>query len=432
MTKAQAVLDGRIGSWDVWRRSHVFSSADAAPFTCATDAERKRLLENLLSLDKFDTALEACRADRRAAEVAVADVERRAAVLAERLSGAKQRLADAQAVVGEAVPIVPSTVAWADLVSDGERAASQVRARWRELATQPATLEAEVRTARRQQEALANDVCPTCGQGIDESLRARAAGHLTAASRSLEQRRTEIAAQEVALKAEVVELEEELSTLRAKATEAQVRASEARREEARQASRRAVLEESEREMGRIRDEAQREIAKAASLSADLGGLQACEQALGLRGVRAHVLGRALGGIEAAANAWATKLGGMPVKLRPYSERKSGGVADCISIDIEGRGDYRATSGGERRRIDVAMMLALAEIAAAAHGQTPGTLWFDEVFDALDGTGVAAACSVLSALAEERAVIVISHSDALVGQLDPAVHLRVEDGVVSNK
>jgi DNA repair exonuclease SbcCD ATPase subunit len=191
-----------------------------------------------------------------------------------------------------------------------------------------------------------------------------------------------------------------------------------------------VLEEAEGEMARIGDEAQKEIAKASALSIDLGGLQACEQTLGLRGVRAHVLARALGGIEAAANAWATKLGGMSVKLRPYSERKSGGIADCISIDIEGRGDYRATSGGERRRIDVAMMLALAEIAAAAHGKTPGTLFLDEVLDALDKDGIERVKLIVEELAQERAVIVITHNQNLVQGIESALHYRVEGGTVS--
>ena len=52
-TKAQAALEALIGPFDVWRRSHVFSSSDAAHFTLATDAERKRLLEAILGLDRF-------------------------------------------------------------------------------------------------------------------------------------------------------------------------------------------------------------------------------------------------------------------------------------------------------------------------------------------------------------------------------------------
>src|SRR5262249_8944808 len=66
-------------------------------------------------------------------------------------------------------------------------------------------------------------------------------------------------------------------------------------------------------------------------------LGAVEQVLGLRGVRAHVLGRALTGIEAVGNAWLAKIAGtgLQLTLKPYSEKKTGGVTDAISLEIDG-------------------------------------------------------------------------------------------------
>jgi DNA repair exonuclease SbcCD ATPase subunit len=160
-----------------------------------------------------------------------------------------------------------------------------------------------------------------------------------------------------------------------------------------------------------------------------------EQVLGLRGVRAHVLGKALGGIEQVANGWLARIAGPGLRLHlsAYTEKKTGGVSDAISLEVDGAGGghgYRGASGGERRRCDIALLLALAEVAGAAHGLKPGLILFDEVFDALDDDGVDTVCEVLGELAATRQVVVISHNDRLVARLPKRLHLRVNQGVVS--
>ena len=155
----------------------------------------------------------------------------------------------------------------------------------------------------------------------------------------------------------------------------------------------------------------------------------------MRGVRAHVLGRALGGLEAAANGWLARVAGegLRLKLSPYTEKKTGGTSDAISLEIEGAGGgygYKASSGGERRRIDVSLLLALAEVAQAAHGSEAGTIFADEVFDALDNVGLERVADVLQELAQDRTVVVISHNPDLQQALRPVMWLDVMDGEIS--
>jgi DNA repair exonuclease SbcCD ATPase subunit len=179
----------------------------------------------------------------------------------------------------------------------------------------------------------------------------------------------------------------------------------------------------------------REVVAAKELAAQARStaeLDAVDTVLGLRGVRAHLLGRALGGIEAQAQAWLARLGGLGLSLKPYAEKADGGIADSISLEVGGR-PYRAASGGERRRVDVALMLALAETASGAErgGMAPDVLLFDEVLDALDADGAAAVGAAIQSLALDRAVLVITHS-AVVGEAFGAaiLRLRVEGGRVS--
>jgi DNA repair exonuclease SbcCD ATPase subunit len=104
------------------------------------------------------------------------------------------------------------------------------------------------------------------------------------------------------------------------------------------------------------------------------------------------------------------------------------------LEVEGAGGgrgYKATSGGERRRIDIAIMLALAEVAQASDNRKVPTMWFDEVFDALDvPDGVDAVVQALEDLSRDRCVVVITHNRELIKTLPADLHLRVQDGVIS--
>jgi DNA repair exonuclease SbcCD ATPase subunit len=166
---------------------------------------------------------------------------------------------------------------------------------------------------------------------------------------------------------------------------------------------------------------------------DLAELSACSNILGFKGVRAQVLGHALNGIEQMANYWLTRLvgDGISVKLASYKENAKGNTQESISLTVEGAGGgfgYDGASGGERRRIDVAILFALAEVAANAHG-THGTLFFDEVFDALDQDGMTAVTEALIDLSKDRAVVVISHAHIEDLAKVATARFHIEDGEV---
>jgi DNA repair exonuclease SbcCD ATPase subunit len=159
-------------------------------------------------------------------------------------------------------------------------------------------------------------------------------------------------------------------------------------------------------------------------------LAACEGVLGLRGVRSQVLAKALPGVEAAANAWLSRVAGgdVSLSLSATSELKGGGEVEKIGLSLKGLAGghgYRAASGGQRRRVDVALLLALADIAGAARARAPETLWMDEIFDCLDEDGTTAVAGLLEELSRNRTVLVITHAPG--AWLRAAAHIQVDAG-----
>lgn len=440
-TKAQAALEAIVGDWNTWRRCSVFSSQDASHFTLATDAQRKSLLEAILDLGQFDVALEACRADLSVATAAAGEGQRAIEIERTRLEAAQQRLADAEQQLDLAPPEVDVEAlrgrlrSLRGMLADIDADAGALQQKLRDADRRVAEAKAATQTAERDAQRLADADCPACGQPIPPELREALEGAVVAAQTAVEGREETAAEARDEAEGTLAELREDRTGLREQAAKVDAKgkaaaATSKAREAAITAKGSAILAIDTASTNVAALEAK--ITEAVQLVAEL---QACEAVLGYRGVRAHVLGGALGGIEHVANAWLARIAGegLRLTLRAYTEKKTGGIADAISLAVEGAGGghgYKASSGGERRRIDVALLMALAEVARSARGAGAGTVWFDEVFDALDEQGIEAVSEALAELSRDRAVVVISHSQNLVGQLRPALRLHISGGTVT--
>lgn len=449
--KAQDHLAHTFGTFDAWRRTHVFSSHDAAHFTLATDAERKRLLESLLELSKFDTALKACRADLKAKQAEVSTIETTALRLGDRaqmLDDETARLKEQTAELpDDDLPALRKLIRKHELcIEEWETDISDFRSRVHELELASAQDKAELRTKEAQLKRIDHNDCPTCGQNIPAALVQPLRDEVSGLRSKIHQQETAAATEANEFKTEQQKLAGELRGMRSELADAQKRIRDC---EAAKRQREKIAERLESQLKRVSEAlAQLDVAKAslANEQANLDEIEAAATVLGIRGVRSQVLGRTLSGLELVANAWLSRIDGpkLSIELKPYTEKKTGGASDAISLNVVGAGGghgYRAASGGERRRIDVAILLALADIASASSqnldarrrlGEGPatagtwanGTLFFDEVFDTLDSDGLESVITIAHELAKDRAVVVISHSEELGSRLNPAVHVRL--------
>lgn len=475
--KTQERADAEVGDFDLWRRSHIFSSSDAAHFSGATDAERKRLIESILSLNVFDEAQAACSQALSDARQSVyktkVDADWAAQVLARCEAAVKQHGAPP---VYEA-PTQPERPSVTQLSAE-ERvnlvdALDEIRQQLVDMSDelnaildddiQPSINVAvkaatELEIAKKQLELLEKGQCPTCLSPFDSAHAEHARADYDAKQKYVndirdarDTRRRENENRRATLRALRANLfkSEEVARTQLTADDnaiAQLAYWEElkRRVDVENAARRAQWEElCANHAARLRKlvderDAQFDLwldkdAELRACEARVDELTEVQKVLGTRGLRAHVLGQALGGIEELTNYWLSFMSpGIRVRLCAYSQTEKGAISERISLEVDGAGGgegYKAMSGGERRRVDAAILLALAEVAGASQGSGDGTLFMDEVFDALDDAGRAGVAQALAELGKTRCVIVITHHPAFAAEIPAFAHYTVVDGAL---
>lgn len=439
-TKTQEAINDITGSFDAWRRCSVFSSQDAAHFTLATDSERKRLLETLLGLDKFDTALGLCRDEGKEISAKIRDLDRemiRKSTELERcrhsIKENKEKLAyEKHKARYECAPLEEIEKAERRLEKLNQKS-GRIEQRVREDSQTIYALRPEKKQLIKELTLFDNDKCPTCEQSLKgkslQALKKEKEQRLRDTEEELEVLEEGIAS----LSGEVAEIEKEMREL------GHFLSQEEFYRNSQEGALMAHLAECIRDLEK--EEKALEVAlgkmkiKMGSLEYDKALNDNTQTVLGTKGVRAHILTTALEALELTANKWLQKIttSGAHIAIRPYAQNKSGTRKEAISLDVVGIGDdkgYKALSGGQRRRIDVAILLGLAELARAASHTSRSTVFFDEVFDSLDEEGVSLVSSVIEEMGEERSVVVISHSPDFVAGLSPCMHLSINKGEVS--
>jgi DNA repair exonuclease SbcCD ATPase subunit len=474
-SRTQEQIRAVVPEFDVWRRTHVFSSAEASQFSLASDGERKRIMERLLGMDVFDRAQKACSEELSAANVALQRAQLAVATAEGAYNVAQATLsalgtfpsyapAAAEPAAVSEIDLQQARLAYAAAVERAQRASSEYAAARSAppltLSYEPEpsaaaallALSAELRDATRRLELARAGQCSSCGQvwageapAALEQLAGDTEWELNALQQAEDERRAvwnagvaaarsrhQVAMMEdrAAQQAEAAALQRQTLLQRASSERAAWAEFEAKRQAEWQRQRDA------HEIKRTRAHAE-----ALTCADELDDLQhACDLAtrqrdtlqavagiLGVRGLRGHVLGRALDGVEAVANYWLGQIApGQALTVRAE------GDAGKITIGLRGYGGgkYKAASGGERRRIDAPLLLALAEVAGA--GRTRGTLFLDEVFDALDHDGRMLVCQALGELGQTQSVVVITHAEDLAQHIPAVQRLQVVAGRIERK
>lgn len=428
--KAQDALTARMGPQDLWAQTHVFTRRRAATFMEATDSARKLTLEALLGLTAFVPALRACREELRGAQTAA---QRKAAeVLAEarRVSDLGVRLGRLRAM--ELPPFVaPEDVLAAQAELDRVMEATREDSNAGVLPASRAMRLSVERDALARLAAHDPAVCATCRRpfdGADTSHVERVQADLRAKQAELDTANEELTAAYARAAT--------AGDMRRAAKAVYERLATARRAWEQASGMRDAIATDERDLLAAQANVLALQGEHAVLAHRADVLGATENVLGMGGVRAHVLSHALPVLERSATEWLGRFGrpAWSFELRTYSENAAGGVCDALSVKLLGAphaNGYRGLSSGEAKRVDLAMLVALGELAASAQGRQPGTLWFDEALDApLDREGANDVAEGLRDLAEERCVVVIAFSPEVRAALRASVHYEVVAGTLT--
>jgi DNA repair exonuclease SbcCD ATPase subunit len=419
-SKGQLLLDRVLPPFDTWSKTNTYSSSVLDSFSRATDKERKKLLEDVIRLNKFDDALKRSKEALSTLKVTAARTEsgiksrqdeigRLDQTLAElsslKLEGSEEQLA---ALRAEAIKLSKELDA-------AKQDYAQQLVKLQDWTTRNATLQQEKISAQAAVKRLSSGECPVCGGPTTEGLQKAQAElqRLTDKLAAFEPRpHLEDAQSDInALSSRFQELKQQGIAMK----EALQRNSELSQKLAGIRSRQEQLNSEVLEL-------------QASLERDKDEIlleEACVSALGLKGVRSHLLAGALDALESGSNFWLSRF--YPennVKMRIFMDN------DKVCLEVTGLAanvGYKGLSEGQKRRVNLALVMALGTLAGYAGGQDGGTIFFDEVLDTLDQEGCETAANVLLELAEENCVVVITHSKELIRCLQPTVTFRVENG-----
>lgn len=151
------------------------------------------------------------------------------------------------------------------------------------------------------------------------------------------------------------------------------------------------------------------------------------------GVRAHILDTVTPFLNSRTSDYLSALsdGNISAVWTTLSTTAKGDLKEKFNIDVtneKGAESFAGLSGGEKRKVRLATMLALQDLVAS-RATKPINLWLgDEIDDALDRSGLERLMGILERKARERGtVLVVSHSD-LRDWIDQVVTVTKREGI----
>ena len=468
--ETQLAVDRLLGcTFKTFVSSVVFGQDRAYRFSQLTDGEQKKILDEVIGVERFALACAAARkrvsgtqaelaASRRAleraettrdeAEAEAVDLQVKDTDFAEtqrrRVEDERDKLATAKGWVKKNAKVNVDALKKDVEVLLAELATHE-RAVEVAVATAAAARASTVGLAKKRDEAAAelkrhqklSGDCPTCGQKVDgrrhervtaemrsklEGLKAEhvvavdveteANDLLAAAREALKASRGAMTAAQAALN-EGVGAEANVSVWRRRAADHEAKIAELEAERSPYA---ALAEKARGRYARAAADADQVAASIEELEASLERAEFWVKAFGAAGLRSFLIDSSLPLLNQEARRVSRIVtgGAIKVEFSATSEQRSGKVVDRFEVRVDnkhGAGTYAGNSAGERAKVDLCVGLAIQRLVASRSSSDFNVAFFDEVFDHLDS---AAHERVLEVLAEidKDSVFVVSHDDDL--------------------
>jgi DNA repair exonuclease SbcCD ATPase subunit len=154
---------------------------------------------------------------------------------------------------------------------------------------------------------------------------------------------------------------------------------------------------------------------------------------GNQGIKSVLLDSVTPFLNRRANYYLSKLSGssIEVKFNTQQELKNGDKRDKFSVEVineHGDDNYTGNSGGEKRRVDVAINMALQDLVASRSNKSMDIIVYDEVYEGLDEIGCQSVIELLQEKAETfGSVFVVTHNENLKQMFTKSVKVTKENG-----
>lgn len=145
--------------------------------------------------------------------------------------------------------------------------------------------------------------------------------------------------------------------------------------------------------------------------------------------RTRILERYLGYVNAILEEVSVNiLDGMVISLDV--DGKANGIEINIKNDERGRG-YKSLSGGEKRRVDIIIILSLQRFLLECTGVSTNLLVFDEIFDSLDNVGIQMVLNCIDMFFDEDiCVYIITHKNDFKTSFESIIEVEKVNDVSS--
>lgn len=158
-----------------------------------------------------------------------------------------------------------------------------------------------------------------------------------------------------------------------------------------------------------------------------------EQAYSNQGIKSLILDDITPFLNKRVNKYLSKLasGHIEVNFTTQQTLKSGEKRDKFAIEIinkDGGQEYSANSSGEKKRVDLAVNMALQDLLASRSNKKINLCLLDEVVDSLDQVGIESVVELLKDMEKEKSsVFIISHNENLKSYFTNTITVVKENG-----
>jgi DNA repair exonuclease SbcCD ATPase subunit len=157
------------------------------------------------------------------------------------------------------------------------------------------------------------------------------------------------------------------------------------------------------------------------------------EAFSQKGIRSFIFETSLPQLTERANYYSSILTGgtISIEILPTTTVKTTGMEkeklNIIITNSLGASEYSGCSEGEHRRTDLCILLALQDLISARGQRKWNTIFYDELLDSLDQTGISSVIDLFKEIGVNKSIFIISHNSDLKAYFDSAIIVEKKNG-----